>query len=208
MTLGDRPSRSGRSAPEPVDDGTWTDADIKNCKDKATAAAEIAKKRKLAAVSADRVGLGGPDRRDGGARDLSSLRRDAQAAASLPELLAGLVHAGDQGARGRVSSRSRTSAYWTKVNVAERAQARGRRTARSGRPISDDLDQTTREIGKMHEEIIAAFRSLVADGIIIPDDFGVFFGMGIPPEIGAMIGDARPVATALRLTLLISARRD
>src|SRR5262245_42766335 len=37
-------------APKPVDDGAWTDADIRNCKDKATEAGEVAKKRKLAAV--------------------------------------------------------------------------------------------------------------------------------------------------------------
>jgi hypothetical protein len=50
----------------------------------------------------------------------------------------------------------------------------------------------------MHEEIIAAFRALITDGIIDADDFGVFFGLGIPPDIGAMIGDARPVRNLCR----------
>ncbi len=45
----------------------------------------------------------------------------------------------------------------------------------------------------MHEDIAAAFRSLVSDGIISRDDFGVFFGFGIPPDIRAMLGDARAV---------------
>ena len=61
------------------------------------------------------------------------------------------------------------------------------------RTISDDLDQTTREIGKMHDEIVAAFRSLIADGIIDPAEFSIIFGLGIPTEIGAMIGNAQPL---------------
>src|SRR5262245_54150584 len=39
-------------APKPVDDGSWTDEDIKTCSDQANGAAENAKRRKLAAVSA------------------------------------------------------------------------------------------------------------------------------------------------------------
>jgi hypothetical protein len=44
----------------------------------------------------------------------------------------------------------------------------------------------------MHDDITAAFRTLIAEGIIDPQDFGTFFGLGIPSDIGAMIGDAKP----------------
>jgi hypothetical protein len=89
-----------------------------------------------------------------------------------------------------------TSAYWTKVNIAERARKASARQQAAFQTLSDDLDQTTREVMQMHEEIVAAFRKLIADGIIRPDAFGVFLGVGIPPDIENMIGGARPTKQA------------
>jgi hypothetical protein len=177
------------AAPKPVDNGSWTDEDIKNCSDQANAAAENAKRRKLAAVSADRVGLGGPDA-DTMQRATYLLCGSTHKRLHLCQsywhdwyMQAIKEHAAD-------FEKIATSAYWTKVSIAEKAQreANGRRWL----SVSDDLDQTTREIGKMHDDITAAFRSLITDGIIDPAEFGVFFGMGIAPNIGAMIGDAHP----------------
>jgi hypothetical protein len=187
-------SATGRStpaaAPTPVDDGDWTEIDIRDCKAEATAAAERANKRKLAALSADRVGLGGPE---------------ANLVERATYLLCGSTrkrlhlcqtywrnwynraireHAAD-------FKRVSTSGYWTKVNVAERAQ-RDAGSSQKWQTLSDDLDQTTREVGKMHEDITAAFRSLIEDGIVDTADFAAFLGMGIPSDIGAMIGGARP----------------
>lgn len=187
-------SASGRSdpvaAPAPVDDGSWTDNDMRDCRMQATAAAETAKKRKLAAVSADRVGLGGPDAGmvERSTYLLCSARRkplhlcDTYWRDWFTQAIK--EHAADF---RKVS----TSAYWTKVNVAERAK-RENAADQQWQTVSDDLDQTTREIGKMHDEITAAFHSLIADGIVDSADFAVFLGMGIPSDIAAMIGDARP----------------
>ena len=44
--------------------------------------------------------------------------------------------------------------------------------------MADDIDQTTRDVTKMHEEIVAALRVLVSDGILKKEDFGNFFGFG------------------------------
>src|SRR5690606_13335645 len=43
-----------------IDDGTWTDADLRRCGEEAQSAAAVAAQRKLAAVSANSVGLGAP----------------------------------------------------------------------------------------------------------------------------------------------------
>jgi hypothetical protein len=175
----------------PADDGSWTDADIRSCRDKANAAAEVASKRKLAAVSAGRVGLGGPD------ADIVRRANYLLCGATQKRLhlcqsywhdwfMAALKeHAADF---KKVSN----SAYWTKVSMAEQARSKGVGDRQEWQAISDDLDQTTREVGKMHSEITAAFRGLIADGIIDPGDFGVFLGLGIPPDIAAMIGDVSP----------------
>jgi hypothetical protein len=178
------------AAPKPVDNGSWTDEDIKVCSDEANAAAENAKRRKLAAVSADRVGLGGPDA-DTVQRTTYLLCSSTQKRLHLCQnywrdwyMQAIKEHAAD-------FEKIATSAYWTKVNIAE--QARRQASGQSWQTISDDLDQTTREIGKMHDDITAAFRSLIKDGIIDPTDFGVFLGLGIPPNIAAMVGNATPM---------------
>lgn len=189
-------SATGRSdpvaAPLPVDDGSWTDADIRDCGTQATAAAETAQKRKLAAVSADRVGLGGPD--------AAMVERSTY-------LLCGAsrkpLHLCDsywrdwfmQAIKAHATDFHQVSetAYWTKVHLAEKANRDAAAKQQSWQTLSDDLDQTTREVAKMHDDITAAFRALITDGIIDPDDFGVFLGLGIPPDIGAMIGDARAV---------------
>jgi hypothetical protein len=179
-------------APAPVDDGTWTDADIRRCKDKATAAAEVARKRKLAAVSADRVGLGGPDP---GMVERSTYLLCG--ATTKPTHLcqsywrkwyvtAIREHADEF---KQVSQ----EAYWNKHTIAERARQGSAGSQPQWQAISDDLDQTTREVASIHDDIVASFRSLVANGIILPEHFAKFLGLGIPTEIGKMIGGVTPV---------------
>jgi hypothetical protein len=189
-------SATGRSepaaAPAPLDEGSWTDNDMRDCRMQATTAAETANKRKLAAVSADRVGLGGPD--------AAMVERSTYllcSATRKPQHLCDsywrdwFIHAiKSQAADFRQVS---ASAYWTKVSVAERARRGTGANQQQWQTVSDDLDQTTREIGDMHDEITLAFRSLIADGIVDPADFAAFLGMGIPSDIAAMIGDARPL---------------
>src|SRR5688572_30039129 len=103
------------------DDGSWTDADIRGCKAEATAAADAAAGRKLAAVSADRVGLGAPDVVivEHAAHLLCTARRKPL------HLCAGywrndFVHAIKSYAAEFQSVSA--SAYWTKFNIAERAR--------------------------------------------------------------------------------------
>ena len=180
------------AAPTPLDDGTWTDNDMRDCRMQAAAAADTANKRKLAAVSADRVGLGGPD--------AAMVERSTYLLCSASRKP---LHLCDsywrdwfiQAIKGQATDfrQVSASAYWTKVNVAERARSGATAKQQQWQTVSDDLDQTTREIGKMHDDITAAFRSLIADGIVDPADFAVFLGMGIPSDIAAMIGDARPL---------------
>jgi hypothetical protein len=180
-------------APLPVaDDGSWGDADLSHCSDEASAAADEAAKRKLAAVSADRVGLGAPD--------AEMVRRAAFllcSASHKPLHLCKAYWRGSIEDAIRVYAadfhKVKSSAYWTKVNLAERARQEAGADAQSLQNFADDLDQTTRDMMKMHDEITAALRSLVTDGIIPRDDFGNFFGLGVPPEIAAMLGDAKPV---------------
>jgi hypothetical protein len=176
----------------PIDDGSWTDADIRACKDEATKAAEVAKRRRLEAVSEDRVGLGGPD---------------PGIVERATYLLCGATHKPLHLCKdywrnwfiNAIKSYAKEfrevamSSYWTKVHVAERARRGGEESQVEWQTITDDLDQTTREVATMHDDIVAAFRSLIADGIISPDDFSAFFGFGIPTEIRKMIGDARPL---------------
>jgi hypothetical protein len=189
-------SATGRSEPaKPVgqiDDGTWTDADIRGCREEATAAAEVAKRRRLAAVSDDKVGLGGPDP--------AMVERATYLLCGATNKPLHLCQNYWRGwfvqalkAYAKEFRDISTSSYWTKVHVAERAQRDSSESAGEWQTITDDLDQTTREVATMHDDIVAAFRSLIADGIISPDEFGAFFGFGIPTEIGKMIGTARPL---------------
>lgn len=177
------------AAPPALDRGEWTDADMRACRKLAADAAETAKKRKLAAVSADRVGLGGPD-----AEIVERATYLLCGATTKPLhlcerywrdwlLKAVKAHAVDF---RKVSE----TAYWTKVHVAEKARKEAVEKQKGWQTISDDLDQTTREVSKMHDDIVAALRSLIRDGIIEPADFGKFLGFGIPYEIRAMIGNA------------------
>lgn len=186
-------SATGRSdAPEPVapvDDGTWSDADLKACSEEASAAGDVAKRRRLAAVSQDRVGLGGPDP--------AMVQRATYllcGATNKPLHLCQrywrdwfVKSVKDYSKEFRQVS---TEGYWNKVAVADRARSG---SGAAWQSVSDDLDQTTRDVAKMHEDIVAAFRSLIADGIIERDAFGTIFGFGIPPEIRTMMGDARPL---------------
>jgi hypothetical protein len=183
--------RAGTAEPlAPLDGGTWTDSDIRSCKDRATAAAEIAKKRKLAAVSADRVGLGGPDP---GMVERSTYLLCG--ATTKPMHLCQdywrkwfITAIREHAAEFKKVS---MEGYWTKYGVAERARQGAGES--QWQTISDDLDQTTREVAKVHEDIVASFRSLIADGIILPGHFAKFLGLGIPTEIGKMIGGTTPV---------------
>jgi hypothetical protein len=189
--------RGPAEKPTEIDDGSWTEADLKHCKAEATAAADAAAERRLFAVSADRTGLGGPStamiERSAGllcsaTRKPSHLCQSYWRSQFIKAIKAYATDFRD------VASQ----AYWTSYNVA----ARARRAAAEDQAVletaTNDLRQTTRELGRMHEQIIAAFRALISDGIIDPDDFGVFFGLGIPPDIGAMIGDTRPVRSLCR----------
>jgi len=183
-------SATGKIAPAaaraPVDNGSWTDSDIKGCNEEATRAAEVAKQRKLAAVSADRVGLGGPN---------------AEMVQRATYLLCGSTHKrlhlcqaywrdwfiAAIKEHAKDFKQVSTSSYWAKVSLQERVLSdAGNR--KNWQTLSNDLDQTTREVGKMHDEITDSFRGLIRDGIIDPADFGVVLGFGIPPDIAAMVG--------------------
>ncbi len=176
--------------PRIVDDGTWTDDDIAYCRQQARTAASAAEERKHLAVSAGRVGLGSPgsDMVERSAHLLCSASRKPSHLCEtywrkqfIEAVKAYAVSFRD------VSQQS----YWSDYEVGRRAkEATGDTDWQS---IADDIRQTTHEMAEMHAAIVAAFRSLIADGIIDPDDFGIFFGLGIPPEVAALIGDARRV---------------
>jgi hypothetical protein len=173
----------------------WTDADIRRCAAEARAAEETASRRRLAAVSADRVGLGGPD-----AAMVKRATHLLCTAETKPLHLCQRYWRDDfvEALKAYVADyrKASTSAYWTKVNIAQRAKEASARQQAAYQALSEDLDQTTREVMQMHDEIVAAFRKLIADGIIRPDAFGVLLGVGIPPDIENMIGDARPTREA------------
>jgi hypothetical protein len=183
----------GLSGPLPeIDDGTWTDADLQLCKTEATGAREAAAERKLAAIRADRAGDGGPD-------------------AAMVERATYLLCSASRKPRHLCDSYWKTwfieaikvyavefrqlssQAYWTRFNLAERARREGAANQAEWQIITEGIDQTMREVAKMHEEIAAALRVLIADGIIEPEDFGRFFGIGIPADVARMIADARLV---------------
>jgi hypothetical protein len=175
-----------------IDDGIWTDADIDRCKAEATAAREAAAERKLAAVSADRVGLGGPD--------AAMVERATYLLCSASRKPLHLCEGYWKKwfietitAYATEFRQVSAQTYWTRFNLAERARHEGAANQEEWRIITDDLDQTTREVVKIHADILATFHALIADGIIEPEDFGKFFGLGIPPDVGRMIGDVRPL---------------
>jgi hypothetical protein len=179
----------------PVDDGEWSDGDIRRCSDEANAAADTAAARKLAAVSADRVGLGAPEP--------AFVKRSAYLlcnARSKPlHLCRDYWHGWLVEAVRAYAADFRSvsaSAYWTKVNLAERARSDARADGAALKAAADDIDQTTREVARRHEEITAALRALVTDGILAPEEFAVFLGYGIPTDIRALLGDARALRKA------------
>lgn len=186
---------TGRSAAPPapkpvVDDGAWTDDDLRRCGQEATAAADAASQRKLAAVSDDRVGLGAPDP--------AMVQRTAYflcSARSKP-----LHFCKAYWRKGLIASIKTyaadfhdvtSSAYWARLNLAERVARSANPDAPEFASIVTGIDQTTRDVARMNGEIVTAVRVLVADGIIAPEDFGVFFGFGIPPDIRAILGDGK-----------------
>lgn len=183
--------RSAETMPQ-TDDSAWSDADLRQCSEEAEAAARAASSRWLAAVSANRVGLGGPD--------AAMMKRATYLLCNARTKPRHLCQ--DYWHRSLVDAiksyaveirQVRAAAYWTKVNLAERARNEARANGEAIRAFADDLDQTTRELAKTHEEIVVAIRALVTEGILKPDEFSVFFGFGISPDIGAILGNAKPV---------------
>jgi hypothetical protein len=172
-----------------VDDGTWTDADLRTCGEAARAAADVAAQRKLSAVSANRVGLGAPDP--------EMVRESAYllcSATTKPRHLCqrywnnALVEGVKKHARDFRSVVS--SAYWSKVALADQAR-RDAKLRGTVMTVYEDLDQTTRDVARLHEEIGEALRGLVRDGIVSRDSFGTIFGFGIPTEIKNLLQDTR-----------------
>lgn len=173
-----------------IDDGSWTEADIRGCSEEAAAAADAADKRWAAAVSAGRAGAGSPS---------SEMVKDTAyllcTASHKPRHLckrywrSGFMKAIKEHAAAFRDVKSQT--YWTMHAVTERARHDGTLEQSEWEAITTGLRQTTQEVADMHEEIVAAFRRLIADGIIDPKDFGVFFGLGIPPDIAEMVGGTR-----------------
>lgn len=175
-----------------IDDGTWTDADIKRCSEEAAAAADAAAKRWFNAVSAHREGLGSPSA--GMVKNTAYLLCNASHKPThlcRPYWRKRFNEAIKEHAKAFREVSSQT--YWTMQSVAERARTDGTLEEPEWQAITDDLRQTTREVAEMHQDIVAAFRGLIADGIIDPDDFGNFFGLGIPSDIAKMIGGTRPI---------------
>ncbi len=172
------------------DDGTWTDDDISYCRQQARAAAGAADERKHLAVSAGRVGLGSPgsDMIERSAHLLCSARRKPSHLCETYWRKQFIQAVKNYAADFRDVSRQ---SYWTDYEVGRRAkEATGDTDWQS---IADDIRQTTHEMAEMHAAIVTAFRSLITNGIIDSDDFGIFFGLGIPPEVAALIGDAKRV---------------
>ena len=173
-----------------VDDGTWTDADLEYCAAEAAAASEAAAERRLIAVSTGREGLGGPssDMIKQAAYLLCNTTRKPT------HLCRGYWHTSiiedieEYAAAFRDVTKQ---AYWLNYDLLERRDGSVEENLRQA--VTDDIRQTVRELASMHDAITEAFRALITDGIIKPDDFGVFLGLGIPPDIAAMIGDAEPV---------------
>lgn len=178
---------------EIADAGSWGEEDRAYCAEQAKVAADTAAERRLFAVSADRTGLGGPTTeivQQAAHLSCVATRKPLHLCESYwrNQFIAAFK---DYVFKFRDISRQ---AYWTSYSVAERAR---RTVAEDQQEIletaTNDLRQTTREFAEMDEKITDAFRALIADGIIDPDVFGKFFGLGIPPEIAARIGDARAV---------------
>ena len=173
-----------------VDDGTWTDADLEYCAAEAAAASKAAAERRLIAVSTGREGLGGPSS--------DMIRQAAYLLCNMTRkpthLCRGYWHKTiiediqDYAPAFREVTKQ---AYWMNYDLLERRQGSVEDSFRQ--IVTNDIRQTTRELARLHDEITEAFRTLIADGIIKPDAFGVFFGLGIPPDIAAMIGDAERV---------------
>jgi hypothetical protein len=173
-----------------IDDGSWTDADIRRCGEEAAAAADTADKRWATAVNAGRAGMGSPSAEM--VEDTAHLLCNAS---HKPRHLCRRYWRGRfiKGIKDHAAAfrEVRSQTYWTIHAVKERARHDGTLKQSEWEAVTTGLRQTTQEVADMHAEIVAAFRRLIADGIIDPHDFGVFFGLGIPPDIAEMIGGAR-----------------
>ena len=195
--LGDRPQRPGRG-PGPVDDGTLDRRRHQGCRSRRLPRPRPPTKRKLAAVSADRVGLGGPD--PGMVERSTYLLCGAtpQAAAPLRELLARLVHA-------RPSRSTRHDfQQGLAASLLDQGQRRGTGAAGmppeasgSGRPSPTT---STRRRAKWRRCTTtspprSARSSPTASSM--PERLRRFLGLGIPTEIGSH--DRRRAAASAKL---------
>jgi hypothetical protein len=172
-----------------LDDGTWTDADLQLCKAEASAAKQAAASRKAAAANAGRVDLGPDPTMVERATYLlcGATRKPLHLCESYWKrwfVEATTAYASEF---RQVSS----EAYWTRFNLAERG--REAENPELWQIVTDDLAQTMRDLAKLHEDITAALRARIADGIVAPEDFGKILGFGIPSNVRQMIGDAKPV---------------
>jgi hypothetical protein len=178
-----------------VDTTPWDESDAKACAEKADAAAALASQQRLEAVSADRLGLGGPD-----TAIMRSAARLLCNATTKPEHLCDPYHRDEliEAVRAylRDSREISAAAYWTKFNAAARAKARGGKQPEAQQRVLKGLDATIQNLVALDEEIKAALQALAADGIISAEDFGVIFGLGVPPDVDAIIGDVLPLRQA------------
>jgi hypothetical protein len=180
-------------APQSVrDDGTWTDEDIAHCMSEAAGATAAAAERRLLAVSNDRVGLGGPSGSMIG-RSTHLLCIATRKPTHLCKRYWGNQLIEAVKAHAKDLREVASEAYWNQHHIAERARRASGEGQAAWETAADDLRQTTHDLARINEEIVLAFRRLIDDGIVDPDDFGVFFGLGIPPDIARMIGNAYPI---------------
>jgi len=172
-----------------LEDRSWTDSDLQLCKGEATAAKEAATARKRAAANAGRVDLGPDPAMIERATYLlcGATRKPLHLCESYWKrwfVDAMMAYAGEF---RQVSS----EAYWTRFNLAERG--REAENPELWQVVTDDLAQTMRDLAALHEEITAALRARIVDGIVEPEDFGKVLGFGIPSGVKQMIGDTKPV---------------
>ena len=149
-----------------------------------------------------------PGPEDGGALRLPPVQRERQAAPSLPgywhdKLVEAVKHLRrrlpqrelfgllDEGHPGGAGARERSD------EPCEELQA-----------LADDLDQTTRDVAKMHEEITAALRALVADGILEKSRIREVPGLRRAPRHQRAPRRRQGRPPRLRMTLQISAAPD
>jgi len=190
-----RDPATATATPVEVDDGRWGDAELQHCDKEAAEMAQEASQRRLAAVSANRVGLGAPE--------ASFVQRAAYLLCSARTKPTHLCQAywHDQlveriKAYSKEFAEVRQTAYWNKVSLAAQARSNVGPTQAAIQAATENIDETTRDVMKLNQDITDAVRALVADGILKKDEFGFLFGFGIAPDVRTLLGDAEPVRNA------------